>query len=257
MKTFTLLLLTTALMAALILMLVGCQSGPPNTVLSTDDVAGRVIGALAGTPSERLASELGTAHAFTSGDELMTLLRAGTLDCVVMENSAAVELVARTPGVRILSGSLLEYDLRFAVARENTELLAAVNSALETLRQNGTLRGLSNKYFVGRSFTYSPPDGVVPRRGYLSLAVPPDSPPFSVMDADGEFSGLDIDVARAVCDVLGVELRIIEYDAWELVTAVWFGRADLALGWLPGEDQELVDISEAYANAVHVVIVRR
>jgi polar amino acid transport system substrate-binding protein len=72
------------------------------------------------------------------------------------------------------------------------------------------------------------------------------------------FSGLDIEVARAVCDVLGVEFRIIEHDAWELITAVRYGRADLAVGWLPSEGEEhQIHISEPYAVAEHVVIVRR
>ena len=239
------------------LFLSGCRDGLPSDVTSLDGVPGSQIGVLSGTPSQRLASELGTAHAFVSGEDMVAHLRAGTIDCIVMEGTAATELVASSSGIRILSEPLLRYELRFAVARENTELLVAVNSAIEALHQNGTLRGLSNRYFVGRSFTYESPEDAIRRPGYLSLAVPPDSPPFSFIDAYGEFSGLDIDVARAICDFLGVELQIIEYDSWELVHAVWFGRADLAAGWLPGEGDEFVSISDAYADAEHVVIVRR
>jgi polar amino acid transport system substrate-binding protein len=175
-----------------------------------------------------------------------------------MESSAAADLVSNTSGVRTLNEPLLVYELRFAVPVENGELLRAVDSALATLRGNGTLRGLRDKYFAGRRFTYSPPDGVPRRPGYLSLAVPPDSPPFSVKDDYGMFSGLDIEVALAVCDVLGVELRILEHDSWDLVNAVLYGRADLAVGWLPSEGEEhLINISEPYAVAEHVVIVRR
>ena len=235
-----------------------CRDMPPNLVNSPADVNGRMIGALSGTPSERLADELGTAHGFAKGEEMMTHLRAGTIDCAVMENSAATELVADTPGVRILSEPLVEYELHFAEAKENAELLLAVNSALDVLRQNGVLNGLSGKYFAGRNYKYVPPEGVEAHPGTLSLAVPPDSPPFSFKDAEGEFSGLDIEVARAVCDILGVNLKIIEYDSWELVNAVWYGMADLAVGWIPSEGSEnMVNVSDAYANAVHVVIVRR
>lgn len=241
----------------IILFIPGCRDNPPNLVNSPADVTGRIIGALSGTPSERLASELGDARTFASGDELMAHLKAGTIDCAVMENSAAIELVGDSSSVRILSEPLIEYDLHFAVAKENTELLATINSALVTLRQNGTLNGLIGKYFAGKSYVYKPPEGVETHPGRLLLAVPPDSPPFSYLNIEGVFSGFDIDVALAVCDILGVELQIIEYDAWELVNAVWFGLADIALGWLPGEGEDLVDISDAYANAVHVVIVRR
>ena len=250
-KAFVLLLL-----AVFTLLVAGCSNEHPNLVNSPDDVHDRVIGALAGTPSFRLADELGTAVSFSSPNEMMNSLRAGDLDCVIMESVTASELVAETSGVRILSESIMEYDMRFAVPRENAELLAAVNSALESLHQNGTLRGLQNKYFSGRNFTYVPPEGLE-RSGYLSLALPPDSPPFSFRNDEGAFVGMDVEVAIAVSDQLGVELRVIEHDVWDLINAVWHGRADLALGWLPGEGDDLISISEPYAHAVHVVIVRR
>jgi len=246
-----------SLIVVLTLLLPGCRDMPPNQVFSPADMPGRVIGALSGTPSERLADELGSARGFASGEDMIAHLRAGAIDCAVMENSAALELVAQSQGVRVLSEPLVEYELHFAEAKENAELLLAVNSALDVLRQNGTLSALSSKYFAGRSYTYVPPEGIEAHPGNISLAVPPDSPPFSYTNAKGEYTGLDIEVARAVCDLLGVELLIIEYDSWELVNAVWYGLADLAVGWIPSEGETLVNISDAYANAVHVVLVRK
>jgi len=235
----------------------GCRDTPANEVNSIADVVGKVIGTLGGTPSERLADAYGQALAFEAGDEMMAFLRAGALDCVIMESSAALELVEQSTGVRILNEPLIEYELRFAIAKENGELLVAVNSALETLRQNGTLSGLSGKYFAGKSYTYVAPEGVQIHPGELLIAVPPDSPPFSFKNAGGELWGFDIEIACAVCDALGVEIQVIEYDAWELIDAVWSGSVDLALGWLPSEGEELVSMSDPYAHAVHVVIVRR
>ena len=245
-------------MMAAALLLFGCDDkSPPNEVHTTDDVPGRIIGALYGSPSVRLADDLGLSRALYSGDELMSSLNAGTIECVIMESTAAETLVARTQGVRILAEPLMEYDLRFAVAKENSELLQAVNYALAALDENGTLIGLRDRYFARGSYEYTPPEEILTRPGTLTLALPPDSPPYSVLDGDGEFSGMDVDVAHALCDFLGVGLEIIEYDARELVTAVWYGRADLALGWIPGEGEDLVNISDPYAHAVNVVIVRK
>ena len=238
--------------------LAGCEDAPPpNRVFSPEDISGKTVGAIEGSPSVVLADELGEARLYATGSELMYHLKSGALDCVIMENGAASELVSETSGVRVLPQTLLEYDLRFAVAKENAQLLEAVNTALDALRGNGTLSGLRDKYFSGKKYTYVPPEGVDARPGTLSLAVPPDSPPYSVKGADGSFSGLDIDVARAVCDYLGVELTITGIDARELLTSVWYGKADLALGWLPVEGEDRVEISDSYANAALVVIVRR
>jgi len=243
-------------LTASILLLAGCNRYP-NEINSPEDVEGRLIGALAGTPSLRLADELGTAREFYSEAEMMSELRARAIDCAIMERTTALELVSNTSGVRILSEPLVEYDLRFAVPMENAALLDAINSALEELGRNGTLRGLANRYFARGNFRYESPEETEPRTSSLTIALPPDSPPFSFRDEEGKFIGMDVEVAIAVSDVLGVELQPVETDAWELVTAVHHGRADLALGWTPGEGEGLVSTSEPYASAVHVIIVRR
>jgi len=243
------------LIISLIPLLNGCNRFP-NEVNSPEDVAGKMIGGLEGTPSLRLADELGTAIAFHSAAEMMAELRAGNIDCAIMERTTAIELVTNTTGVRILNEPLVEYELRFAVPMENRGLLNVVNLAIEELGRNGTLRGLTNRYFSRGSFSYSSPADIE-RSGELKIALPSDSPPFSFRNDDGRFVGMDVDVAIAVSDILGVYLRVIEHDAWDLVNAVWHGRADLALGWHPGEGEGLVNKSEPYASAVHVIIVRR
>jgi len=188
---------------------------------------------------------------------MMSELRSGDIDCVIMESTTAAELVSNTSGVRILSEPLLVYDLRFVIPKENSRLVIAVDLVLEELDRNGMLRGLYNKYFAGRNFTYEPPEETEPRSGTLTVALPPDSPPLSFKDDDGRLIGMDVELAIAIGDILGVELRVLEYDAWELVTAVWHGRADLALGWHPGEGEGLINTSEPYATVIQVVIVRR
>jgi len=235
--------------------LVGCREASPFN--SPDDIAGTTIGALVGTPSLRLANEMGTAVGFYSEAEMMRELRAELIDAVIMEQATAIELVENTSGVRILSEPLAEHDLRFAVPLENIGLLNAVNNAIAELEENGTLAGLSYKYFSRGNFTREPLEDVEWRPGYMRIALPPDSPPFSFMDDEGRFTGMDVDVALAVSEILGIEFRVANYDARELVTAVWHGRADLALGWHHDEGEGYVNVSDSYARAVHVVIVRR
>jgi len=248
----TLLILISAL---LFWQLVGC--GIPNTVTSPSDVSGKTIGGMAGTPSVRLGAELGNALSYYSAEQMMIDLKAGILDCVIMESTTAADLVSGTSGVRILIEPLVEYELRIAVPKENLRLLRAVDAALETLDRNGTLRGLYNKYFVGRNYTYTPVSDPDEHIGELTVALPPDSPPLSFKNEEGKFVGMDVEVAIAIGDILGVRIEPLEYDAWQLATAVWHGRADLALGWHPSEGEGIISMSEPYATVRQVVIVRR
>jgi len=240
----------------MVLLLVGC-SRYPNLVHSPDDVEGKLIGGLEGTPSLRLAGEWGTARAFYSEEDMMNELRSGLIDCVIMERTTAQDLVSSTSGVRILPDPLVEYELSFAIPMENAALLKAIDEALEELGRNNTLRGLSNKYFSRGDFSYVTPDDTIARHGELTIALPPDSPPFSFRNDEGNFVGMDVEIAIIVSDFIGVELSVVPTDAWELVTAVYHGRADMALGWHPGEGEGIVSVSIPYARAVHVIIVRR
>jgi polar amino acid transport system substrate-binding protein len=246
------------LAVVLMLSLVGCNRGlPPNEVEHPDDIDGRIIGAIRGSPSVRLASERGILWVEDTGEQLMERLRIGDVDTVLMESFAASSLVSATSGVRILPYPLIEYELRFAVPRENTQLLQVINTTLETLEANGTLNGLRSRYFGGRNFVYVPPEDVTPTSRYLTLAVPPEAYPFSFRDEQGGLSGLSVYVARAITDILGVELRFVELDPADLITAVWHGRADFAVGWLPDDLGDVVNVSEPYAQAEHSIIVRR
>lgn len=244
---------------ALILLfsLVGCASGIPNEVHTPEDAEGRMIGALSGTPAIRLASDLGTVTSFDSPEVMLTSLIAGYVDCVIMESTTAQALISGNNAVRILQDPILEYELRIAVPRENTRLLDAINSALEELENNGVLNRLYNKYFAGRNFTYVPPETAGTRDETLIVALPPDSPPLSFMAEDGRFVGMDVEVAIAVADILGISLRVLEHYVGDLVTSVLHGQADFALGWHPDEAEGLVHASEPYAIVSMVVIVRR
>jgi len=237
------------------LTLVACDT--QSEFNSPEDIVGRNIGALAGTPSLRFARETGTPRAFYSTSEMMRALRDGEISAVIMEQATAIELVENTSGVRILSEPLIEYDLRIAIPMENTGLLNAVNNALAELQENGVLDGLAYRYFARGDFIYEPPEDVELRPGYLVVAFPPDSPPFSFRNADDNFVGMDVDVAIAISDILGIGLRVVEFESRDLITAVWHGRADLALGWHFDEGEGFVNESDPYASAVHVVIVRR
>jgi len=132
MKIRIFLRLITLLLSILILSSCGA-TGPPNEVHFPRDVNGRTIGALNGSPSAQLAGELGNVVTFFDIDDMLNHLRVGTVDCIIMERLVADEIISGASGIRILSDPLLEYDLRFAVAKENKQLLDAIDEAIEAL----------------------------------------------------------------------------------------------------------------------------
>ncbi len=114
----------------------------------------------------------------------------------------------------------------------------AVNGALAELAGDGTLQEIIDSYIVGTDYKYVSPEDIDLSAGALTLAVDAAFPPYEYTAEDGEIAGLDIDVCRAVCDLLGVDLEVTVVDSDKLGTTVQFGKADLAMGRLAENESE-------------------
>jgi len=67
-------------------------------------------------------------------------------------------------------------------------------------------------------------------RGEIVVSTDPNYAPQSFLEPDGDFVGFDIDVARAIAEGLGVDIRF-ETPDWEVITAgSWAGRWDISVG---------------------------
>ncbi|MDD7581319.1 ABC transporter substrate-binding protein [Corynebacterium sp. 32222D000AT] len=65
--------------------------------------------------------------------------------------------------------------------------------------------------------------------GVLSIGVNPPFAPFQLKDADGQIVGLEMDLAHAVADVLGLDFRIEEQDFAMILPAVQSGQIDMGV----------------------------
>ncbi len=65
-------------------------------------------------------------------------------------------------------------------------------------------------------------------RGVLVVATPGDYPPFAVLQNDGSYRGLDVELCRRMAEALGVKLRFVRVDWASLTTG--FDRYDLVVG---------------------------
>lgn len=96
-------------------------------------------------------------------------------------------------------------------------------------------------------------------RGYVVVAVEPDYPPQSYVDRKtGEPAGFDVDVARRVGELLGLEVRF-EQAPWPTVpTGLQRGRFDVSIGSLAPtpERERLLDFTRPYYYAIAQTFVR-
>ena len=71
------------------------------------------------------------------------------------------------------------------------------------------------------------------------------------------YVGIDIEIAQAIADELGLELVVDDMDFSSILTAVQGGKSDIAMAGMTVTDErkESVDFTVPYTTAVQVVIV--
>ncbi len=93
--------------------------------------------------------------------------------------------------------------------------------------------------------------------GKLVMSTNASFPPYEMVAADGSLEGIDIDVAAAIAQKLGLELQIDNMGFDACILAVQQGKSDICMAGLTvtPERSAVMDFTDTYANGVQVVIV--
>ena len=91
----------------------------------------------------------------------------------------------------------------------------------------------------------------------LVMATNAEFPPYEYYDGQ-EIVGIDADIAAAVAEKLGCELKIEDMAFDSIIAAVSSGKADFGLAGMTVTEERLesINFSDTYAHATQVVIVR-
>lgn len=252
--------LVLAVIIAALLQITGCSGNlSANSVYSENDLKDKKIGAAKGSAAMFYADGYGTLQPYESAETMLVDLKNGVLDCAVMDEALAKTLIKKVSGLKILPQPLVESEFCFAIAKENPDLLAAVNEALKELSESGMLEQIINGYNPGNDFRYKSPENADHSNGTLTLAVDAVIPPYSYYDSNEQPVGLDIDMARAVCDILHVKMEVSIVGVSDLILTVQYGKADFSLGGVTNneEDAKLVVFSQPYTECTQVIVTRR
>ena len=83
---------------------------------------------------------------YANGNEAVLALASGSVDCVIIDNEPAKNLVAANEGLTILETEYTNEDFAICVAMGNQELLDKLNTAIDELIADGTVKSIIDKY---------------------------------------------------------------------------------------------------------------
>lgn len=233
----------------------GCGANlPDNTVRSVNDLSGKTVGVLAGSVSESYAAAYDEFHikTFSDTESLAAELKNGGVDAVIAFGEISRELTKKASGFRALETPFISADYRIAVSQENKTLLTNVNSRLTAMQRDGTLTALLDAWLAGDGTYANTQPAELP---VLTVAVDPTLYPFAFHDENGNMTGLEIELIRAICSGLGVTAEFQEVSSDMLLYMVESGKVSLAIGRL--SEGGAVSYSDSYLTMVQDILVRK
>ena len=123
-----------------------------SAIATVDDIAGdgsMKIGVQQGTTGAiKAADDYGEDNVinYKNGPDAVQALIAGKVDCVIIDNEPAKAYVAANEGLKILDTAYANEDYAICVAKEDTALLAGINTALNELIADGSVKAIIDKY---------------------------------------------------------------------------------------------------------------
>lgn len=240
----------------------GCSNIPENTVFSIDDLEGKTIGVQLGTVGDIYATDITDAvvERYNKGADAVQALKQGKVDAVLIDVEPAKVFVEKNSDLQILDESFAIEEYAIAIKKGNDELTEKVNTALAELKANGTLDEIKANWIGEEAgeHPYTSPEGIEYTNGTIIMATNAEFPPYESMSGE-DIVGFDVDMMKAVCDSMNMELKIENMEFDSIIAAVDSGKADVgAAGMTITEDRlESVNFSDPYTTATQVIIVRK
>lgn len=250
----------------MLLGLTACSRDRNTEITCVDDLAGSKMGVQIGTTGDTYASDYedddagSVVEKYNKGTDAIQALKQEKIDCVIIDEQPAMAFVEKNSELMILSEEFADEDYAICISKSNSELKEKINNALDELMADGTLEALEKNYTgtddeKGKS-PYQIQDIERPN-GTLVMATNAQFKPYEYYD-NGKITGFDVDMMYAVCDKLGMTLKIedMEFDA--IINAVQSGKADVGTAGMTVTEDRLksIDFTNPYTTTKQVIIVK-
>ncbi len=162
---------------------------------------------------------------------------------------------AKQTKLTILDTEYAVEDYAVCVAKENTELLEKINTALSELKSDGTAKKIVDKYISGTAHDLKLQENA-DGKNELHMATNAQFPPYEYYEGD-KIVGIDAEMAAAIADKLDMKLVIDDMDFDAIITSVQSGKSDMGMAGMTVTEDRLksINFSDSYATGIQSVIV--
>lgn len=237
-------------------------NGNSKNIQSLKQLEGAVIGVQLGSTSDVLATQLeqkgkGTkVERFTKSSDAVQALLQNKIDCIVEDELPARAFLRNNPSLSLLPEEFGHSELAICVARDNEKLQSQMNEAIMHLQKEGVIDTIVNRH-LERHIATAYHSNSSKKNGTLRFATNATFEPFEYYD-EGKIVGIDVDVARAIADKMGMEMEMTDMEFDAIIASVQTGKVDAGIAGLtvtPEREKNIRFTSPYFTKLRQVVIV--
>jgi ABC-type amino acid transport substrate-binding protein len=137
-----------------------------------------------------------------------------------------------------------------------TEAASKVETTAAASKEEST--EAASKAAAAEDLTANSADWKLAEAGKLHMATNAAFPPYESTTDNGGYEGIDVEIATAIADKLGLELAVDDMDFSSVITSVASGKSDIAMAGMTvnEERKQNLDFTDSYQTAVQSIIVK-
>jgi len=252
-----------ASLLAICCLLTACHKQAALVIHTPADAANARIGVMTGTTGEMIAKTRFPQADVQTFDDIMNgiaAIQAGKLDAVITSFPTAQQVTKKNPALYVVPEPLDHENTSIALRKGNDKLLQDVNRIVSDFRADGTLASMQKRWLKSDLSPYETVKIEVPECGTpLRVGVAATREPLTFVDADGNVTGHDAELARRIAARLHRPLEFQDMKFLALIPALTSGKIDLVISGMTATDErrKSVDFSVSYFDNSQVLLTRK
>ena len=240
----------------------GCDNSKTQ-INSLEDAKHAKIGVMTGTTGEQLAIKRFPEASIKSFDDVMdaiAALKSDQISAVITAYPTSMNVCKKNKELHFLDEAVDFENTAMAMRKGEDKLLSELNSFIDELTNDGTLKDMKRRWFKTETTPYEEADIKMPVKGQLlRIGVSATREPFCYVDANKRVTGHDGELARRVAAKLGRPVEFVDMKFSALITALQSGKIDLIISGMTAteERRKSVDFTKSYFLNSQVMIAKK
>ncbi|WP_163470234.1 basic amino acid ABC transporter substrate-binding protein [Fusobacterium sp. IOR10] len=122
-----------------------------NKIKSLDDLEGYKVGVVLGCTGDLLGTEMKDKiklNRYNTTSQCIIALNHNKIDAIILDSEPAKNFVKHNEKLKLINNNAAKEEYAIAIRKKDKELLKDINYGLNTLKENGVYKKLSEKYFI-------------------------------------------------------------------------------------------------------------